>query len=173
MNGLHAPTVIDHSGAFNPLGKRNLIAVAICTLATGPAVSAILVVWMVTDPMAPIHNSFGVRDLFGYLGLVALSSIPASFVSFPAAVLNSVIHTCLIKHKLDALPWSLVSGGAFGATLGYGLNYLSAYGTEYEPAFVVVYPTGAAGILVGLLYWIIAIRPQRRQRLSLRPPLER
>ena len=164
-HGLDAPATIDLSRAFNPLGKRSLIALVISTAAAGPVMLATLTVWMTLDPMAPTHSSFELRDALGYLVLTLTSIVGGSFASLPAIALNCLIHTGLTRYRLDALGWSIASGAALGAPFGYWLDYLTVIGSDYEPNVVVMYPGAVVGILVNSLYWFIALRPLRQARL--------
>jgi ABC-type branched-subunit amino acid transport system permease subunit len=97
------------------------------------------------------------------LGGIPLSLLFASLIcligSVPAACVNAYILSRAANNEMDA-PWfSALSGGLIGALVAMlmgapGLNALGAL-------FAIT------GALMGLLHWLIAIRPRRLWRLHM------
>jgi len=92
-------------------------------------------------------------------------------ISSAAAVINAAVASLLARLRADALPISLVSGGLVGGlwvptVLAPGSAGASEAGIMILQGFV---PFGATGVLMGALYWLIAILPQRRRRLAHEP----
>jgi hypothetical protein len=92
---------------------------------------------------------------------MALVSLAGLFGSLPATVLNTAIQEKFLLGQWD----SWVVGAAAGAVssalvIGIFSDPLLDLGPEMKVAM------GLTGILMGLLYWCIAIRPRRLLRLA-------
>lgn len=89
-------------------------------------------------------------------------------ISAVAALVNASALSLLARFRADALPISLLSGGLVGLLVTTALAHgrsadASETGIVTLQGFV---PFGATGALMGALYWLIAILPQRRRRLA-------
>jgi hypothetical protein len=90
-------------------------------------------------------------------------------ISATAALINAVIVSLLARFRADALPISVVSGALVG---GLWVQTVLAQGTSTDASETGTitlqgfFPFGAIGALMGVLYWLIAILPQRRRRLA-------
>jgi hypothetical protein len=103
-------------------------------------------------PMAPI--------IVGAAFMVGLS------ISAAAALLNAVVVSLLARFRIDALPISLTSGGLVGLW-ARTVIVQGRTATSQQTAAMSLHefiPFGATGALMGGLYWLIAILPQRRRR---------
>jgi hypothetical protein len=100
------------------------------------------------------------------LGAAYMAGLP---ISSAAALINAVVVSLLARFRADALPISVVSGALVGGlwvqtVLAQGRSTgASETGTITLQGFVLF---GTTGALMGALYWLIAILPQRRRRLA-------
>lgn len=99
------------------------------------------------------------------LGASYMVGLPVSSL---AALINAIILSLLARFRLDALPVAL----AFGAIIGVlarthvlQSRVVAAMETS-TTSLQELLPFGTAGVLMGGLYWLIAILPVRRRRLT-------
>jgi hypothetical protein len=87
-----------------------------------------------------------------------LSSAYGMIGGLPAAILNGALHSRLIKYRIDGPFVSAISGGFLGAAFGYLVVSSIDYDPKYETRLEIMYPLALAGVLIGLLYWLLVIR---------------
>jgi hypothetical protein len=89
-------------------------------------------------------------------------------ISSAAAIINAAALSLLARFRADSLPISLVSGGLVGLWVPTAL--VQGRSTDTPETGIMTlqgfFPFGATGALMGVLYWLIAILPQRRRRLA-------
>jgi hypothetical protein len=99
--------------------------------------------------------------------ILTASHLVGLSISSAAALINAAILSALARFRVDSLPISLVSGGLIGlwaqTIVGDGRTGAPETGTL---SLSVLVPFGATGVLMGGLYWLIAILPPRRRRLA-------
>jgi hypothetical protein len=95
-------------------------------------------------------------------------------ISLPAAVINAAVLLLLARFRVDALPVSLFSGALIGmltrSFVFHDSAKISAHselGSDHPHEFVAFVGTGA---LMGALYWLVAILPQRHCRVMCETP---
>ena len=132
---------------------RAIAGIVLTAMAAPPILSVFLFGQVLAYyPMAPI--------ILGAAFMVGLS------ISSAAALLNAVVVSLLARFRVDALPVSLVSGGLVGLW-ARTVVVQGRTGTAPETGTMSLHefiPFGATGALMGGLYWLIAILPQRRRR---------
>jgi hypothetical protein len=163
-------TVIGSDPAHEPrLGWRAIGAMAATTLASGPVLMlSFALLNTMRNPDSPVFNI--VNDPADVALTLAKSVIRGPIVSLPATLIHAVTIGVLAHHARDAFGWSLASATALGVTVGVlfvwvlllsgeiaGFDLLSLAG--------LAAPFATTGAMMGLLYWRIAIRPQRQWRL--------
>jgi hypothetical protein len=134
------------------------------------AVAGIVLTAMAAPLIVSIHL-FGPLLLY-YPGPIILyvSYVAGLSMSAAAALVNAALLSLLARFRADALPISLVSGGLIGLWVPAALKGRSARAPETGAMTVEGFvPFGATGALMGALYWLIAIWPQRRRRLAREP----
>jgi hypothetical protein len=89
-------------------------------------------------------------------------------VSSMAALINAIILSLLARFRFDALPVALASGaivGVLARTHVLQSRVVAAMETN-SMSVQELLPFGTTGALMGGLYWLIAILPVRRRRLT-------
>jgi predicted membrane-bound spermidine synthase len=93
------------------------------------------------------------------------------FFSLPASVINAAILSVLVRFGLDDVRVSILSGALIGLAIPLIISNhdektaaSAARITGTQPVGLLVF--AATGALMGGLYWMIAVRPQRRRRLA-------
>jgi hypothetical protein len=144
-------------------GVVRFLAGTVCTAAAaGPTLVAI---WLVADMPFGYHP---------YDGVAFVVSAPVGFlIALPAALANAIMLTFLAREGADSLPVSLLSGALTGVLVHAIKPRISDFlhGTAVahappSPDLATNAVFALAGAIMGLLYWLIAIRPQRVARLS-------
>ena len=166
--------VIGSNPAREPrLAWRTVGAIAAATLGSGPALILCFTIlgglvypealysWVVSPPY--------------YATLLLESSLYGSIITLPSTLVHFVIIAVLAHRARDAFGWSMSSGAVIGVVLAGILVWVliasgEAGGFESRQAALLFMagastPFLATGALMGLLYWRIAVRPQRRWRL--------
>lgn len=99
----------------------------------------------------------GVASLFGLVG------------SIPAACLNAYILNRAAQNSMDAFWFSMISGAAIGTI---ALMVVSGIMSDrifasaiFDPRALLAF--SATGACMGLLHWVVAIRPRRKWRKRL------
>lgn len=143
-------------------------AAVITALLSGPVfVLLMIALLLMLTGKAPnlerVFDSFVVFSIF--------SIVPGLAGGVPAAIVNSTILFVLARKRVDGLFVAIASGAACGVLVApAGLhflvwrNYEGYWGRSDVIEFVVC--LAATGSLMGLLHWIIAVRPYRRWRLQ-------
>ena len=131
---------------------RAIAGVAAAALATGPTV----ILWLVILDMLLGESGAGMG---GTLAIMVFASLFGLIGSLPAACLNALVLGLAARHDKDEAWLSAVSGALIAMLVAVVMSAMGV-GTM-GVAFVLT------GILMGLLHWVIAIRPRRRWRLSL------
>jgi hypothetical protein len=95
--------------------------------------------------------------------VVTASFVVGLSISWTAALINAAVLSVLARFRVDALPVSLFSG----ALIGLWARTMVGHGKIGAPeTWNALVPFGATGALMGALYWLIAIWPQKRRRLA-------
>jgi hypothetical protein len=100
--------------------------------------------------------------------IFAVSFMAGLSISSVAALVNAAILSLLAWFRVDALPISLISGGLVGLWVPTVLMFGRSAGAA-ESGIVTLQgfvPFGATGALMGVVYWLIAILPQRHRHLA-------
>lgn len=145
--------------AVVPSSLRVFVGIVLTSLAAGPTFAL----------MAFGGHIVGSTSVAGPL-IIGVSAFFGILLSLPASVINATIVSALVRFGLDDVHPSIISGAIIGSTIPIIVSThddraatASAAGPELA-AFVTYAVTGA---LMSLLYWMIAVRPRRRQRLAL------
>jgi len=102
--------------------------------------------------------------LGGWITIAAYSIFICLVGSIPAASLNAVVLSRFARRGADEAVVSAISGGTIGFLVA--IIFVAGFsGSRLDALFVLWF--SATGTMMGLLHWVIAIRPQRRWRLSL------
>jgi len=158
-------SAVQEGGSFRFFGRRNFLTLIVCAVASGPVTLMAVMLWaVISDPYFPIPTSLEARDLVGFVLLVGLSSAYGMIGGLPAAILNSALHSRLIRRGIDGPFVSAISGGFLGSVFGYLVVSSIDYDPRYEVSLEIMYPLGLAGVLIGLLYWLLAVRFFRRRK---------
>lgn len=167
-------TVLSRDPSREPrLAWRTVGAIAAATLGSGPALILCFTVlgglvypetiysWVVSPPY--------------YATLLLESSLYGSVITLPSTLVHFVVVAVLAHRARDAFGWSMLSGAVIGAVLAGILIWVLVASGEAggfdSLQEALLFLAGAStpflttGALMGLLYWQIAIRPQRRWRL--------
>lgn len=136
------------------LGKV-IVGIAAAALATGPTVvvmSSIMGMLLGASPLGLMAGEsiiplMLVASLFGLIG------------SLPAACVNALVLSLAARNDKDEAWLSAVSGALIAMLVAV---LMGASGVETMGVVFVL-----TGMLMGLLHWLIAIRPRRRWRLAL------
>jgi hypothetical protein len=136
------------------------LGTAAASFATGPTLMLTYGIHaMLTDPTA---TDMDAQEL-GALGTILVySSFMCLIGSIPAATVNAIALSRLAHSERDAVWWAIASGGIIGLLVAFIIN-----GSVGEPNLRFAPWFAATGGLMGLLHWLIAIRPRRRWRLRL------
>jgi hypothetical protein len=133
---------------------RAIIGIVLTAMAAPLILSVILFGKLVVAyPVAPL--------------IIAASVIGGLPISSAAALINAAIVSMLAWFRADALPISLASGGLIGLwARAVVVQKRIGIGPETGTTSLdELFPFAATGAVMGGVYWLIAILPQRRQRL--------
>lgn len=144
-----------------------LAAIAVTAFATGPCMLAILALGNILFDYGPPFLS---RITFDEVpALVGFFSAAALVGSIPAACFNAyVLHHAAYSGR-DSVWYSLLSGALAGAIVLILLALMSGVPLSRRPAAIMIFLAwcSSAGACMGLLHWLIAIRPRRKWRKRL------
>lgn len=135
-----------------PGGGSIFVGIAAQSFATGPTLILLLVVYSIVFD----DGTFGSPNLRNIPSIVFFSSLFCLIGSVPAACINAAILSQAAKHGRDALWLSAASGGLIGLAVAL------IFGWRLQPYGIAWF--ASVGTLMGLLHWLIAIRPRRRWR---------
>lgn len=95
----------------------------------------------------------------GFASVLLLASLFGLIGSLPAAFVNAIVVHFAARRGKDAAWLSAASGALIGTLAAFIFGAIDK--TTVSVVFVLT------GMLMGVLHWVIAIRPQRRWRLTL------
>src|SRR5688572_21799028 len=145
--------------AMPPRG-RAFVGAAAASFATGPT----LVLLFGLFELVRDWPAFNGPRLGGWITIAAYSIFICLVGSIPAASLNAVVLSRFARRGADEAVVSAISGGTIGFLVA--IIFVAGFsGSRLDALFVLWF--SATGTMMGLLHWVIAIRPQRRWRLSL------
>jgi hypothetical protein len=145
--------------AMPPRG-RAFVGAAAASFATGPT----LVLLFGLFELVRYWPAFNGPRLGGWITIAAYSIFICLVGSIPAASLNAVVLSRFARRGADEAVVSAISGGTIGFLVA--IIFVAGFsGSRLDALFVLWF--SATGTMMGLLHWVIAIRPQRRWRLSL------
>jgi hypothetical protein len=137
---------------------------AAASLATGPT---LVVTFGIYEMLVDHGEARQVPSFLEFSGMLGAFVVYSAFIcligSIPAAALNAVALNHLAHNERDAVWWAMTTGGLIGLLVIIILNGLA--GSTLDPLVALWF--AATGALMGLLHWLIAIRPRRRWRLWL------
>ena len=145
--------------AMPPRG-RAFVGAAAASFATGPT----LVLLFGLFELVRHWPAFNGARLGGWIAIAAYSIFVCLVGSIPAASLNAVVLSRFARRGADEAVVAAISGGTIGFLVAM-IFVASFSGDRLDAVFVLWF--SATGTMMGLLHWVIAIRPQRRWRLSL------
>jgi hypothetical protein len=145
--------------AMPPRG-RAFVGAAAASFATGPT----LVLLFGLFELVRHWPAFNGARLGGWIAIAAYSIFICLVGSIPAASLNAVVLSRFARRGADEAVVAAISGGTIGCLVAI-IFVASFSGGRLDAVFVLWF--SATGTMMGLLHWVIAIRPQRRWRLSL------
>jgi hypothetical protein len=144
-----------------PPSGRAFAGAAAASFATGPT----LVLLFGLFELVRYWPEFNGARLGGWLTIAAYSVFVALIGSIPAASLNAFVLGRFARRGADEAVVAAISGGTIGCLVAIILVALASGGGRLDGIFLLWF--SATGTMMGLLHWVIAIRPQRRWRLSL------
>ena len=145
--------------AMPPRG-RAFVGAAAASFATGPT----LVLLFGLFELVRHWPAFNGARLGGWIAIAAYSIFICLVGSIPAASLNAVVLSRFARRGADEAVVAAISGGTIGFLVAIIFVAILS-GGRLDAVFVLWFST--TGAMMGLLHWVIAIRPQRRWRLSL------
>jgi hypothetical protein len=121
----------------------------------------------------PADSEFPLRisDIGALLYLSPAISIVGLAVSVPAAFVNAIVLMALAQRRTDGLVPAIISASIWGTVIPvalirlFGPKRLFVDGEHALTATACLAVTGGA---LGIVYWLIAVRPIRSSRLRLR-----
>jgi hypothetical protein len=135
------------------------VGAAAAAFATGPT----LVLLLSLHEIVTRSKSFDDWEIGGWVSVAAYSAIFCLIGSVPAASLNAFMLNRFARRGADEAVVAASSGGTIGFLVA--LLFMGFSGGWVEGVFLLWF--SATGTLMGLLHWVIAIRPHRRWRFSL------
>ena len=142
-----------------PLRGLAFAGAAAAAFATGPT----LVLLLSLHELITHSKTFDDWQIGGWVSVAAYSSIFCMIGSIPAAALNAFTLSRFAQRGADEAVVAAISGGTIGFLVA--LVFMGLSGGWVEGIFVLWFAT--TGTLMGLLHWLIAVRPHRRWRLAL------
>jgi hypothetical protein len=142
-----------------PLRGLAFVGAAAASFATGPTLVLLLSLHELFRP----SSTFDDWRLGGWVSMAAYSSIFCLIGSIPAAALNAFMLSRFARRGADEAVVAAISGGTIGFLVA--LLFMGFSGGWVDGIFLLWFST--TGSLMGLLHWLIAIRPHRRWRLAL------
>ena len=145
--------------AVPPRG-RAFIGAAAASFATGPT----LVLLFGLVELVGHWPEFNGARLGGWITIAAYSVFVALIGSIPAASLNAFVLGRFARRGADEAVVAAISGGTIGFLVAIVIVAIAS-GGRIDGIFLLWF--SATGTMMGLLHWVIAIRPRRRWRLAL------
>lgn len=120
------------------------------------------------DSEFPLHSS----DIGALLYLSPAASVAGLMVSVPAAFVNAVALMALAQKRTDGLVPAIISASICGTMIPAVLIRLFGGAKQLlfdgEHTLTATACLATTGCLLGIVYWLIAVRPIRRSRRSSR-----
>ena len=145
--------------AMPPRG-RALVGAAAASFATGPTLVLLFGLFELVRYWPGVDGP----RLGGWITIAAYSIFVALVGSIPAASLNAFVLGRFARRGADEAVVAAVSGGTIGFLVAFVIVAIIS-GGRIDGIFLLWF--SATGTMMGLLHWVIAIRPRRRWRLAL------
>lgn len=143
---------------------RSIGAGILVSLLGGPVFLWLLVALI--EPPADSEFPVQAGDIATLLYLFPMASIAGLGVSAPAALANAITLIALGRRRVDGLLPAIIAASAWGVAVPVsvfslldGPNRQLIHGDHSPVAIACLATTGA---LLGSIYWLIAVRPNRR-----------
>src|SRR5688572_26569952 len=136
-----------------PLRGLAFVGAAAASFATGPT----LVLLLSFHELVTRSKTFDDWQIGGWVSIAAYSSIFCTIGSIPAAALNAFALSRFAQRGADEAVVAAISGGTIGFLVA--LLFMGFSDGWIEGIFLLWLST--TGTLMGLLHWLIAVRPHR------------
>ncbi len=148
------------------------VAIAVTAFATGPCMLAVFAAFdLLFGSGTPFRHDMTIDRAPMIIGFVTAGALVGSI---PAACLNAYLLNRAARNDMDA-PWfSFLSGALMGVLVLVALGIALGWSMPRTPTqgMGVLGLFSATGACMGLLHWLIAIRPHRKWRKRLQYDVE-
>lgn len=132
-----------------------LVGPAAASLATGPTLVLLLAIYVLCTRSSNFLHLDGLIAMMGYSVLFCLIA--------SAAMLNALVLDQLARRAADHAIVAAISGALIGLLVTMVFAHMAPRGNIDGEVGLLF---SATGLLMGLLHWVIEIRPRRLRRLS-------
>jgi hypothetical protein len=153
------------------IALRSLCAVAVVSLLAGPVFQWLLIAISEPDPNNELP--IGVGDIgFLFLYVFPVVSVIGLVGAVPASVINALLVAALAKRRIDGALPGIISAVVWAVIIPaialhlFGNERQNLIGGEHTQTTIAC--LALTGVLLGIVHWLIAVRPYRVWRLQLK-----